>query len=130
VEYSGAITFVKPGATPSTTTTTLPGGGSGPPGRLDPPECGATPLPPRAVEKVDSADQTLDVVEQMIAEEAARKGIRKLIGKADAGLIKARRLVNRARKNGVIPESCAAPVIDFINDLRARAQEARDSLKR
>lgn len=121
---------MKPGGTPSTTTTTLPGGGGGPPGGLDPPECAATPLPPRAVKKVDSADQTLDVVEQMITEEAARKKIQKLIGKADAGLIKARQLVNRARNKHFIPESCAAPVIDFINDLRARAQENRDSLKR
>jgi hypothetical protein len=130
VDYSGAITFVKPGATPSTTTTTLPGGGAGPPDGLDPPECAATPLPARAVKKVDSADQTLAAVEQLIAEEAARKKIRKLIGKADTGLITARQLVNRAWRKGVIPESCAAPVIDFIEDLRARAQEARDSLKR
>jgi hypothetical protein len=121
------MTFV-PTATAGTTTTTLPGGG--PPNALDPPECATTPVPPRAAEKFASAAQGLDVVEQMIAETVARKGIRKLIGKADASLKKVRQLVNRARKRGEIPAGCAFVAIDLIDDLRARAQAARDSLKR
>ena len=125
------MTFVRTATVPTTTSTTLPGGGTNPPaGGLHPPACSATPVPPRAVQKFDAADQGLDVVEQMIAEAAARKGIRKLIGKADNALIKARQLVNRARKNGLVPESCASAAIDLINGLRARAQEARDNLKR
>jgi hypothetical protein len=65
----------------------------------------------------------------MIVEAATRKAIRKVIGKADAALGKARQLVNRARKKGVIPESCASAAFDLIDDLRERAREARQSLK-
>lgn len=131
-----AVTFV-PVATETTTTTTaigstttLPGGGPGDVGLDDTPACAATPVPARAVEKFDSADQSLDFVEQMIIEGAKRKAIRKVIGKADAALGATRRLVNRARKKGLIPEGCAVAAFDLIDELRERAREAKQNLKR
>jgi hypothetical protein len=111
------------------TTTTLPGGEPGDVGIDDTPACAAAPVPAKAVQKFDAADSGHAVVEQMIVEAAARKTIRKAIGKADAALGAARRLVNRARKKGVIPEGCAAEAFDLIDGLRKRAQEARQSLK-
>jgi hypothetical protein len=111
------------------TTTTLPGGEPGDVGLDDTPACAAVPVPAKAVQKFDSADQGLDFVQQMILEAAARKAIRKAIGKADAALVGARKLMNRARKKGVIPESCAAEAFDLIDGLRQRAKEAKQSLK-
>lgn len=110
-----------------TTTTTLPGGGD--PGIDDTPSCAAAPMPAKAVEKYDAADGGMDIVTQMIAEAAARKTIRKAIGKVDVALGGARRLVNRARKKGLIPESCAVEAFQLIDDLRQQAKDARKSLK-
>ena len=100
------------------------------PGNVEIPSCSATPVPQRAVQKYDAADGNLDFVQQMVLEHAARKAIRKVIGKATNALGAARRLVNRARKQGVLPEGCASAALDLIDDLRARAQEAKQSLKR
>ncbi len=127
---SGQMTFV-PVATATTTTTlpttstTLPGGG----GIDDTPSCSAVEVPEKAVQKFDSANQGLDVIEQMIVEAAARKSIRKAIGKVDTALGAVRRLVNRAKKKGIIPESCAAEAFGLIDGLRTRSREARQSLK-
>ena len=66
----------------------------------------------------------------MIAEAAARKAIRKVLGKVDGSLSKVRRLVKRAFTREVIPESCASAAIDLTEGLRDRAPETRQSLKR
>jgi hypothetical protein len=133
-QYANApITFV-PVATETTTTTlstpttTLPGE-PGDVGLDDTPACTAMPVPEKAVQKFDSADQNLDIVEQMIVEAATRKAIRKVIGKADKALGAARRLVNRARKQGLIPDSCAAAAFDLIDGMRERGREAKQTLK-
>lgn len=80
------------------------------------------------MQKFDQADANLDFVEQMILEAAKRKAIKKVIGKADAALVAVRRLVNRSRKKGIIPESCAAAAFDLIEGLRERAREARRNI--
>jgi hypothetical protein len=131
---SAQMTFV-PVATATTTTTlpttstTLPGGGSDDVGIDDTPSCAAVPVPTKAVQKFDSANQGMDVIEQMIVEAAARRTIRKAIGKVDTALGAVRRLVNRAKKKGIIPESCAAEAFGMIDGLRNRSREARQSLK-
>lgn len=128
-----AMTFL-PVATVTTTTsvgttTTLPGGGEpGDVGLDEVPACAASPVPAKAVQKFDQADTNLDIVEQMILEAAKRKAIKKVIGKADAALAAVRRLVNRSRKKGIIPDVCAAAAFDLIDDLRERAREARKNI--
>jgi len=128
VEYSGEITFVKPGAT-STTTTTIPGGGAIAPGGLDVPACTQTPVPPKADKKFEKAASAVDDFEQLILEHAAKKKLKRVIGKAQGLLRGVRRLMNRAKNKGLVSEGCANAAFVVIDDLAAEAQSLRDDLQ-
>ena len=112
----------------STTTTTLPGGGTTP-GGLDVPACTNTPVPAKAEAKFDKAAALVDDVEQLILEQAAKRKVKRLIGKAQGALQRARGLVNRAKKKGLVSAGCADTAFGVIDELASTAQALRDGLQ-